>query len=80
MYSLIDLAPDELTCEWFRRLADWVTPGGRMIIGSYGIRSRGIGPIDVASALDGCSSVVIGSAAGGDPIMSNFAWTALIDV
>jgi SAM-dependent methyltransferase len=77
VYGLIDLAPAGLTCPWFRLLAGWVAPGGRLIIGSYGSRSRGEEPIDVAGSLAACGFQVAGSATGGHPANSVFAWVDL---
>ena len=74
VYSLLDLAPDHLACAWLGRLARWVTPGGRIIIGSYRSRSRAIRPADVSSTLEECGFVVTGSSTGGDPPIANFAW------
>ena len=74
VFGLVGLAPDELACDWFFRLAGWVVPGGRLIVGSYGSRSRGIEPVDVARVLEGCGCGVAGSASGGEPAISNFAW------
>lgn len=47
VYSLLDLSPEELWCEWIRRLLSWVEPGGRLIVGSYGSRSRGEPAVDL---------------------------------
>jgi SAM-dependent methyltransferase len=75
VYSLLDLAPDERVCSWLERLSGWVSPGGRLIIGSYGSRSRGITPVDVASVMGECELNVRGTSAGGDPPpISIFAW------
>ncbi len=76
VFSLVDLAPEHLRCEWFRRLASWVTPGGRMIVGSYGSRSRRIEPVDVAAVLESCGYSILGTAAGGEPPISRFAWVS----
>lgn len=74
VYSLEDLAPGDLRCEWIRRLAGWVTPGGRLIIGSYGSSSRAIDPVDVRAWLEQCGLELAGTATGGEPPVSNFAW------
>ena len=76
VYSLLDLSPEDLWCEWIRRLRKWVEPGGRLIIGSYGSRTRGIAPEDVADVLKGCGLTVEGSSCGGDPVISRFAWSS----
>jgi hypothetical protein len=64
-------------CPWLERLAGWVRPGGRLIIGSYRSRSQPIGPADVSAALEECGFAVIGTATGGDPANSNFAWVGV---
>ena len=76
VFSLIDLGPEERRCDWVRTLARWVAPGGRLIIGSYGNRSRRIQPIEVARLLETCGFAVSGSALAGEPPISRFAWTA----
>ncbi len=79
VYSLLDLSPDELWCDWVNRLLGRVEPGGRLILGSYGSRSRGIVPVDVTAVMEGCGLPVAGSSAGGDPVTSRFAWTGHTD-
>jgi len=76
VYSLLDLAPDDLVCPWLERLAGWVRPGGRLIIGSYRSRSTS-GPADVSAALEECGFAVTGTATDGDPPSSNFAWVGV---
>jgi trans-aconitate methyltransferase len=76
VYSLLDLAPDDLVCPWLERLAGWVRPGGRLIIGSYRSRPQ-IGPADVSVALQTCGFAVAGTASAGDPSNSNFAWVGV---
>jgi SAM-dependent methyltransferase len=75
VFSLVDLGPDDLLCEWLMRLADWVAPGGRLIIGSYGSRSRAVEPVDVSGLFETCGYNVIGEALAGEPPISRFAWT-----
>lgn len=75
VYSLLDLSPTELWCDWVNRLLGWVEPGGRLILGSYGSWSRGIVPVDVTTVMEGCGWAVAGSSAGGDPVVTQFAWT-----
>lgn len=74
VYSLLDLAPDDLWCVWIQRLLGWVEPGGRLILGSYGNRSRDIQPVAVEKVLGRCGHEVAGSASGGDPTLTRFAW------
>ena len=75
VYSLLDLTPDELQCEWLRRLLGWIEPDGRLIIGSYGGRTPHNPPVDVAGVLKDCGLGVVGESSGGDPVLTRFAWT-----
>jgi SAM-dependent methyltransferase len=77
VFSLVDLGPDDLASDWLMRLAGWVTPGGRLIIGSYGGRSRGVEPVDVSGLFETCGYDVTGEALAGEPPISRFAWTDL---
>lgn len=74
VYSLLDLSPAEMWCEWLQRLSSWVQPGGRLIIGDYGSRSRSIPPVDVAGVFEKCGLEATGSSHGGDPVLTRFAW------
>lgn len=59
VYTLIDCVPDEHGQEYVRRLLDRaVEPGGRLIIGDYGSRSRGI-------PARGCDAHVLGVPGAG---------------
>lgn len=75
VYSLLDLSPEELWCKWAERLFAWVEPGGRLIMGSYGSKSRGESPVDVASVFAHCGLEVTGSSAGGEESITRFAWS-----
>jgi hypothetical protein len=55
-------------------LYGWVDSTGRLIIGSYGSRSRNLAPADVASTLVDCGFEVIGSSNGGGGPITQFAW------
>ena len=57
-----------------RRLQAWVSPGGRLIIGDYGSRSRDLAPQDMHMVLKSLGFAVAGSAVGGDPTIASFAW------
>lgn len=73
VYALADLVPEERLDTLVTRLLGFVEPGGRLILGDYGSRSRGIAPRDVAAVLSR-SRPVAGEAWGGDPPVSRFAW------
>ena len=74
VYSLTHLAPEHLLGVYVERLAGWVKPSGRLIMGDYGSRSRGTQPINVAAALSSLGWNVLGESSGGDPLLSRFAW------
>ena len=74
VYSLIDLSPEELWCDWIGRLLSWVEPGGRLIVGSYGSRSRGESPVDVRRVLEDCGLEVAGWSIGGEDPITCFTW------
>jgi SAM-dependent methyltransferase len=76
VYSLLDLGPDHLRCEWLRRLYGWVEPGGRLIVGSYGSRSRNKTPVSVEKVGRQCGFEIAGSSAGGDGPNTRFAWVS----
>ncbi len=75
VYTLWDCVPPEMLGEYARRLLTrTVEPGGRLIIGAYGSRSRAEPPIAIGDALESCGMVVAGRAQGGDPVVTLFAW------
>lgn len=74
VYALLDLVPPDREDRLVERLLDrFVAPGGRLIMGDYGSRSRRVEPRDVAAVL-GRHRPVAGEACGGDPPLSRFAW------
>jgi len=75
VYSLLDLSPPDLWCQWLRRLMVWVEPDGRLIIGSYGGRTPRRDPEDVAGIFTRCGVSVDGSSHDGDPLVTRFAWS-----
>lgn len=77
VYSLVELAPHGLFADWVMRLARWVEPGGRLIIGSYGSKSRQIEPAMVSEALAGAGYEVAGETIGGDGPITRFGWVQL---
>lgn len=74
VYSLLDLSPRDMWCDWLVHLASWVEAGGRLIIGSYGSRSRLASPVDVEQVMKDCGLPALGSSSGGQPPISRFAW------
>jgi SAM-dependent methyltransferase len=76
VYSLLDLSPDHLRCEWLWRLYGWVEPGGRLIVGSYGSRSRNEPPVSVDEVIRQCGFGIAGSSTGGDGPSTRFAWVS----
>lgn len=75
VYSLADAVPAAYLREHLRRLhSSFVAPGGRLILGSYGSRSRQIPPIDVDGALADAGYPPEGSASAGAGPVVRFAW------
>jgi SAM-dependent methyltransferase len=76
VYTLNDCVPPEmLRAHVVRLLERAVEPGGRLIVGSYGSRSRGEPPLKIAEALASFGLEVAGRAYGGEPTVTAFAWT-----
>jgi SAM-dependent methyltransferase len=74
-YTLWDCVPGKLLADYCRRLLERaVAPNGRLIVGMYGSRSRGIPPIDLAARLRSFGFAVEGAAYGGNPPITVFAW------
>lgn len=75
VYTLSDCAPLEKLQEYAGRLLDHlVEPGGRLIVGSYGSRSRGRPALPLRELLASYGYTVAGQASGGDPPLTAFAW------
>jgi hypothetical protein len=61
--------------EYTGRLLDrLVQPGGRLIVGSYGSRSRATPPLPIAETLASYGHTVTGQTTGGQPPVTAFAW------
>ncbi len=76
VYTLVDQVPLEYLEPYLRRLlARLVAPGGRLIVGDYGSRSRGISARDAAALLRSIGLTVAGSAEGGSHGVARFAWS-----
>jgi SAM-dependent methyltransferase len=76
VYTLSDCVPPELLRSYAERLLERVVePGGRLIVGAYGSRSRATPPLPVAAALGSFGLQVAGQSFGGSPPITEFAWT-----
>jgi len=75
VYALCDCVPADYLEEFVHHLFDhYVRPGGRLIVGSYGSRSRGTPPLDVAARLAELGFPPAGEARGGRDGVARFAW------
>lgn len=75
VYTLSDVVPPDMLAEYVGRLLQrLVEPGGRLIVGSYGSRSRSTPPLPIGEMLASFGHVVAGRAWGGDPPLTAFAW------
>lgn len=77
VYSLLDLSPTDLHCVWLSRLTRWVEPGGRLIVGSYGSRSRNISPEPVADIMARCGLALDGRSSARESELTRFAWSTV---
>jgi hypothetical protein len=75
VYTLYDVVPEELLAPYAQRLLERVVePGGRLIVGAYGSRSRGAPLFDVAGLLADAGYRLAGQTTAGDPPIVAFAW------
>ena len=75
VYALYDCVPLAYLADYARRLlSDVVAPGGRLIVGAYGSRSRQEAPLDLASLLQEAGFAIAGQFVGGAPVIARFAW------
>ncbi|MGD2174104.1 MAG: class I SAM-dependent methyltransferase [Candidatus Brocadiaceae bacterium] len=75
VYTLYDCVPENYLAEYVERLLGRVVePGGRLIVGAYGSRSDNLAPFDVAGFLEGAGYELRGTAIGGRPPVTAFAW------
>jgi SAM-dependent methyltransferase len=75
VYSVYDCVPRTCFGAFVEHLATKVTaPGGRLILGAYGNRSRGEAPAAVDRMLIESGYAVIATASVGSPEMARFAW------
>jgi SAM-dependent methyltransferase len=75
VYTLADVVPVGHLEEYLRRAhREFVEPGGRLIVGSYGSRSRRLPPLDLAERLPAFGLRVAGATAAGEGVV-RFAWS-----
>ncbi|MCI0438996.1 MAG: class I SAM-dependent methyltransferase [Chloroflexi bacterium] len=75
VYMLYDCVPPNYLADWLNRsLESIVAPGGRLIVGAYGSRSRGIPPFDIAGFIEAMGLEMAGASTGGEPPLTAFAW------
>jgi hypothetical protein len=75
VYALWDCVPPYFLGATLRRLhREFVAPGGRLIVGAYGSRSRGVKPWDMEKFLNSIGLKVVGRSAGGEPRITSFFW------
>ena len=75
VYSVFDCVPGSAFGEFVEQLLSGaVAPGGRLILGAYGSRSRGEPPAPLEAMLADLGYVVAGSTAAGAPETARFAW------
>jgi SAM-dependent methyltransferase len=75
VYALSDLVPATHLGALLRRMhQDLLEPGGRLVVGSYGSRSRRIPPLELVPLLASFGLAVAGTAAGGEDGIARFAW------
>jgi SAM-dependent methyltransferase len=75
VYTLWDCVPPAYLGEYAGRLlANVVSPGGRLIVGAYGSRSRGEAAPPIGELLAAHGFTVSGTSSGGEPTVTAFAW------
>lgn len=75
VYTLLDqVPPDYLKPYLHRLLTQIVAPGGRLIAGDYGSRSREVHPRDVVKIIEASGLRVTGETQGGNDGITRFAW------
>lgn len=75
VYALYDCVPESHFGEYCHRLVGRaVEPGGRLIVGAYGSRSRHLDPPDLGDWLRQLGFTCAGTSCGGKPVVSCFAW------
>jgi len=76
VYSLYDCVPETYLEDYVRGLlARVVAPGGRLILGAYGSRTRNLPAFDVAAFMRTVGLAVAGQTTVGSAPEAQFAWT-----
>jgi len=77
VYSVHDCVPEQFLAPFVERLLrSTVAPGGTLILGAYGSRSRGIEPLELKQWLIANEFSPTGGATVGHPPISKFVWLA----
>ena len=77
VYSVHDCVPDQFLAPFVGRLLrSTVAPGGTLILGAYGSRSRGIEPRELKQWLVAHGFAPTGGVTVGEPPISRFVWLA----
>ncbi len=77
VYSVHDCVPEQfLQAYVVRLLGHVVAPGGLLILGAYGSRSRGVEPLALRERLTAYGLVPGGGITVGQPPISRFVWLA----
>lgn len=75
VYMIWDCFPPYFRGAGYKRLLrELVVPGGRLILGSYGSRSRGEQPWNMQPFLESLGLKVAGTSEGGEPRITKFFW------
>ncbi len=75
VYSLFDCVPKGFLEEYIYRLLDlFVAPGGRLILGAYGSKSRRTPPYDIVEFIKSMELQISGKAIVGNPPVALFVW------
>lgn len=75
VYALYDCVPLQYLAEYIVKLLDQaVEPGGRLIIGAYGSKSRNMPPFNISKFLIEAKFSVVDTSQDGKPPVSRFAW------
>ena len=76
VYLLLDVVPADHAPHLLSRVfEEYLAPGGRLIVGDYGSRSRRIPARDVAAVLRASGLAVVGEATARSVHQTRFAWT-----